>query len=158
MQQFGKYILSVTAAAILVSVLQNIVGKKGANAALLNLISGLFMAFTVIAPITNIQLEDILDMPWDFVTEGTSIATQGQATSEDLYRQLIKQKCEAYILDKAQAYQATLEVEVTLDQSDTPTPDSVRMQGQISPYGKAAMQQWLQEEMGVPKERQQWIG
>ena len=49
MEKLGTYILSVTAAALLLSILQSIAGKNGTHAALLKLIGGLFLTFTTIA-------------------------------------------------------------------------------------------------------------
>ena len=154
----GRYILSVTAAALLLGILQSIAGKQGAHAALLQLIGGLFLAFTVIAPIANIEPDAILDLPWDFTVQGSAIAEQGQAYSRNQLQGIIKDRCEAYILDKALTLQAELQVEVMLSQDEIPVPTSVRLQGSVSPYAKNALQQWLQDDMAIPKEHQIWIG
>lgn len=158
MERIGQYILSVTAAAILFSILQTLVGKKGSCAVLVRLIGGLFLTFTVIAPVANIDLDAVFDAPWNFQEQGSAAAVYGQQIAQEEMAGIIKQKCEAYILDKAEAYQTQLEVEVTLNQDEIPIPCSVRLQGNASPYAKASLQQWLQEYMGIPKENQVWIG
>lgn len=158
MEWLGRYILSVTAAALLLSILQVVAGKKGTHAALLRLIGGLFLAFTVIAPVANIELDRVLDFPRDFAVQGSAIAQQGQTISQDQLCGIIKERCEAYILDKALALQAQLQVEVILSQDEMPVPSSVRLQGSISPYAKQALQQWLHSDMAIPKEHQIWIG
>ena len=63
MENIARYILSVTAAALLLGILQTIAGKKGTQAVLLQLIGGLFLTFTVISPIVNIEADEILDIP-----------------------------------------------------------------------------------------------
>lgn len=138
--------------------MQTIAGKKGTHAALLRLIGGLFLTFTVIAPIADVELEEILDVPWDFAVQGNAIAEEGQQYAQDQLHGIIKDRCEAYILDKALALQAQLQVEVMLSQDEIPVPASVRLQGSISPYARNALQQWLQDDIGIPKERQIWIG
>ena len=158
MEKLGIYILSVTAAALLLGILQSIAGKKGTHVALLKLIGGLFLTFTTIAPIANIELERLLDFPWDFAVRGNAIAQQGQEYAQDQLHGIIKDRCEAYILDKAQTYQADVTVEVMLSQDEVPVPSSIRLQGSISPYARQALQQWLQDDLGVPKEQQIWIG
>ena len=158
MEKLGIYILSVTAAALLLGILQSIAGKKGTHVALLKLIGGLFLTFTTIAPIANIELERLLDFPWDFAVQGNAIAQQGQEYAQYQLHGIIKDRCEAYILDKAQTYQADVTVEVMLSQDEVPVPSSVRLQGSISPYARQALQQWLQDDLGVPKEQQIWIG
>lgn len=148
----------MTAAALLLGILQVISGKKGTHAALLQLVGGLFLTFTVIAPVADIEPEDILDYPWDFAVQGSAIAEQGQVYSQDQLRGIIKDRCEAYILDKALTLQAELQVEVMLSQDEIPVPASVRLQGSITPYAKKTLQQWLQDDMAIPKEHQVWIG
>lgn len=142
----------------MLGILQVISGKKGTQAALLQLIGGLFLAFTIIAPAANLELGEMLDFPWDYSAMGSDIAAQGQSYSQDQLHRIIKDRCEAYILDKAQTYQAQLRVEVVLSQDEIPVPSSVRLQGSVSPYAKQALQQFLQDDMAIPKEHQIWIG
>ena len=158
MEKLGYYILSVTAATILLSVLQSVAGKKGTYGALLRLIGGLFLSFTIIAPVADIEPDQILEFPWDFAAQGSDIAERGQEYAQDQLHGIIKDRCEAYILDKAKAYQADLTVEVMLSLDEVPVPSSVRLQGSVSPYARQALQKWLQDDIGIPKECQQWIG
>lgn len=158
MEALGRYILSVTAAAILLGMLQVLVSSKSGSGALVRLIGGLFLTFTMIAPIADMDLDAALDMPWDFTVQGSSIAAQGQAISQAQLQGIIKEQCEAYILDKAKAYEVQLEVEVTLSSDEIPVPASVRLQGSVSPYAKSGLMQWLQDDMGIPRENQLWIG
>ena len=148
----------MTAAALLLGILQTIAGKKGTQAVLLQLIGGLFLTFTVISPIVNIEADEILDLPWDFTLQGSTIAEQGQSYSRNQLRRIIKDRTEAYILDKALTLQAQLQVEVMLSQDEVPVPTSVRLQGSVSPYTRNVLQQWLQDDMSIPKEHQIWIG
>ena len=158
MENIARYILSVTAAALLLGILQTIAGKKGTQAVLLQLIGGLFLTFTVISPIVNIEADEILDLPWAFTLQGSTIAEQGQSYSRNQLRRIIKDRTEAYILDKALTLQAQLQVEVMLSQDEVPVPTSVRLQGSVSPYARNVLQQWLQDDMAIPKEHQIWIG
>ena len=134
MENIARYILSVTAAALLLGILQTIAGKKGT------------------------QADEILDLPWDFTLQGSTIAEQGQSYSRNQLRRIIKDRTEAYILDKALTLQAHLQVEVMLSQDEVPVPTSVRLQGSVSPYARNVLQQWLQDDMAIPKEHQIWIG
>ena len=158
MEALGKYILSVTAAAILFGILQSFISSKSSCGVLLKLIGGLFLTFTIITPIADVNIDALFDTSWDFTVQGTAAAAQGQEIAQEEFQGIIKQKCEAYILDKAEAYHAQLEVEVTLNQDDMPIPTAVRLQGSVSPYTKTSLQQWLEEDMGIPKENQVWIG
>lgn len=156
MEVLGKYILSVTAAAILYSIFQSLLDKKSSAAIILRLIGGLFLTFTVLAPITEIDFDAIIDAPWDYTVKGNSFAEQGKQITEDRIGEIIKTRCKAYILDKAMSYQSPMQVEITLSQDETPVPVAVYLQGSISPYAKNAIQNWLQSDMGIPKENQVW--
>ena len=124
----------------------------------MKLIGGLFLTFTIIAPIADIDIDALFDSSWDFTEQGEAAAAMGQESAREELTSIIKQECEAYILDKAEAYHAQLEVEVTLSQDEIPVPAAVRLQGSVSPYAKSNLQQWLQDDMGIPKENQVWIG
>ena len=47
-------------------------------------------------------------------------------------------------------------VEVTVDTSQTPVPNAVRVSGQISPYGKKQLQQMIANDLGIALEAQIW--
>ena len=158
MEALGRYILSVTAAAILLSILRTIHGKKATNAALVKLVGGLFLTFTVIVPVVDVDTGSIFSISMDLTEQGSAIAACAAADSSKQLQGIIKQRCEAYILDKALTLQAELQVEVMLSQDEIPVPTSVRLQGSVSPYAKNALQQWLQDDMAIPKEHQIWIG
>lgn len=158
MEALGRYILSVTAASILLSILQTLAGKKGGSAALVRLIGGLFLTFTMIAPTADVDLKVIFDMPFDFAEQGSAIAAQGQQITQQELQVIIKKRLEAYILDKAEALNAQLEVEVTLSQDEIPVPTAVRLRGSASPYARTNLQQFLADSMGIPRENQVWIG
>lgn len=158
MEALGRYILSVTAAAIIFGILQSLFDKKGSPGALMRLIGGLFLAFTVISPVAELNLNTAFEMPWDYAQQGSAAAFQGEEIAQEQLEGIIKERCRTYILDKARDYQAQLEVEVTLTQDEIPVPAAVRLQGSISPYAKSALQQWLEEDMGIRRENQIWIG
>lgn len=156
MERLGTYILSITTAAILLGILQSLLEKKSSSAALLRLIGGLFLAFTVLAPVADIDLDSTFQAPWDFTTQGQVHSEQGLELTQSQLQDIIKRQCEAYILDKAISYQAPLSVEVTLSQDDLPVPAAVHLRGNVSPYVKGILQKWLNDEMGIPKENQIW--
>ena len=158
MDTLGSLILSVTMAAILFSLLSSLLDKKGSAHALLKLVGGLYLTFTIISPIGKFDLDILDDITMPYWDEGKRIAAQGQSTSQEELRSIIKQRSEAYILDKATAYQAQLTVEVALSQDKIPAPTGAFLQGSISPYAKSAMQQWIQDTIGIPKENQVWGG
>lgn len=156
MESVGKYILSITSAALLYSILHSLTDKKSSTAALLQLIGGLFLTFTVITPLADIDFAHLFDSEWNFSDQGNIVVIEGEQLAQEQRNNIIKQRCEAYILDKAMSYQTPLHVKVSLSQGDIVIPSMVTLEGNVSPYIKSTMQQWLQEEMGIPKENQIW--
>lgn len=157
MKALSAYILSVTAAAILLGILQSLTDKKTSISALIRLIGGIFLAFTVIAPIADIEFDLLFDIPLSFTQDGTSITIQGYNESQQQLRNSIKQQCEAYILDKTMSYQTSLEIDVVLNDADLPVPVSAQLRGDISPYAKKALQSMLANDIGISEENQIWI-
>ena len=125
---------------------------------MLRFIGGLFLTFTVIAPVADMDFDIMFDVPLDYVQQANDIAADGQQITLSQQREIIKQQCEAYILDKAFAYQLQPEIEVTLSDDDLPIPTHVRLSGTASPYAKKVLQEWIEDEMGISKENQLWIG
>lgn len=154
----SRYLLSVVAAAILVGVLTGIMDKKGSSGTLIRLIGALFMTFTIIQPFTNFDWSYLTAFAEEFSADGEAAAAQGEILADEEYRSIIKSQVEAYILDKAESYQAELSVEVTLSTDDPPVPATVRLQGAVSPYAKNALQKMMEEELGIREEDQLWIG
>ena len=58
-------------------------------------------------------------------------------------------------MDKATQWEVDLAVEVSLTDI---TPSHVRICGSVSPYVKAALSDWIAEQLGISKEEQEWIG
>jgi hypothetical protein len=47
---------------------------------------------------------------------------------------------------------------VYLSEDTIPVPISVEIRGSVSPYGKQQLTKLLEEELGIAKENQLWIG
>lgn len=158
MEILGRYIMSVTAAAILFSILQSLFNKKSSMALLVRMIGALFLTFTVIAPFWEIDLSSIFDIQVNYSEDGHTIATQGAKLAREQLCSNIKEKTEAYISDKAMSLETPMDVDIILSQDEIPVPSTVRLTGQVSPFVKNTMQVWIQNEIGIPKEHQIWNG
>lgn len=158
MSKLGAYILSVGAAALITGIMTSFTDNKDSMGVLIRMVCGLFLAFAVIKPMSNLNFDDLSTFAESYTAAGTTSAAAGQKIAEDTIRDLIKQKTEAYILDKACLYNADLEVEVTLGGGNLPVPESVCITGHVSPYARTSLQQILSAELNIPKERQLWIG
>ena len=156
MSSVGAYILRITAAAVICGLISGIVGTKGALAAVVKLMTGLFLCFTVISPFLKVNVGNLSEYLEDLQVSGDEIVADGETAAKKELETIIKFKTEAYILDKAASYGAVLAVEVTVDTSLVPVPNGIRISGGISPYGKKQLQQIIANDLGIALEAQIW--
>lgn len=156
MDGIRQYILTVTAAALLCAILQQVMPSSGLNGSLIKLVSGIFLAFVVISPVKDVDFGDIRVYLQDYAMEGENLSAVGEDLSADAMARIIKTQTEAYILDKAEALSVVLTVDVELNTALA--PDSVRLSGNVSPYARSVLERVLTEELGIAREDQVWIG
>lgn len=156
MNSVGAYILRLTAAAVICGLISGIVGTKGTLASVVKLITGLFLCFSVISPVLKVNVGNLTGYLEDLQVSGDEIVAEGEIEAKKELETIIKSKTEAYILDKAASYGAEVAVEVSVDTSQMPVPDAVRVSGQISPYGKKQLQQIIANDLGIALEAQIW--
>lgn len=152
-----QYLLSVVAAAIICGIVTKLLGKKGTQGAVGRLVAGLFLAFTVIAPLRSVHIGDLSSVTKVYSSEAGMAVEEGKKQTAQALQAGIKEGCEAYILDKAQSLNVELEVVVTLSDEDIPTPISIQLSGNVSPYAKIKLIDIITKDLGIPKEAQKWI-
>ena len=153
MSQLSQYILSVTGAAMLTAVLGSLAGQ-GSMGTLVKLLAGVFLALTILAPVVTLELPDPAGWLSQWKADGAVISDAGVAMAEDVAADIITNRVEAYIQDKAAQYQASITAAVTLDQENVPV--SVVMTGEISPYARNRLTEILEQDLGIGKEAQRW--
>ena len=158
MEQLGNGILSVVAAAVIVGILGSISRDKTGSGTLIRMVSGLFLAFHVISPFADLDFDVITTFVEEYAEAGDAAAASGRAMAISDASLRIKAESEAYILDKARELGTDLSVDVSVSRGDLPVPESVRVTGNFSPYTRIRLQQMMETELGIPKEKQQWIG
>ncbi len=156
MQGICAYLLSVAAAGIICAVCARLLPKDGTVGTLGKMIMGVFLAVTVIRPLTG-QYLPITPEGWkQWSQESENAVSQGKEYSQKALQDIIKQRTEAYILGKAGQLKAELTVRVSLTEDEIPVPRSVELKGNVSPYAKKTLQTMLSQELGIPEENQIW--
>lgn len=158
MDAFGKYVLTIISAAVIVGIIGRISNPKTSTGILIRMVCGLFLSFCVISPVADINFDAITAFAQKYQDDGDRAASYGESVAQDSLREIIKQETEAYILDKASRYDANLQVTVEVGQGNSPAPECAKLCGSISPYARKQLQQIMEDELGIPKENQQWIG
>ena len=129
---------------------------EGTGRKLLRLVCGMILTLCVLGPISGAELPDSL--PWPDTACAESIVERGKQQARLAVAERIKEQTEAYILDKADGLGAEVTVEITLTEQSPAVPDSAVIGGSVSPYVRGRLERILAQELGIPKERQQWTG
>ncbi len=158
MDGIRQYLLRLICAALVCGMATGLLGKKGALGATVKLITGIFMILTLVSPFLNFRIGDLSDYLENISTGGNGLVADGQRDAAAALEKIIKEKTEAYILDKAKSFGAELTVEVRLEGSELPVPCGVTLHGSISPYGKRQLSTLIAGELGIAMEEQTWTG
>lgn len=157
MAGLAQYILHVTSAALICAIVLSVT-KKGPSGEMIRLLCGVILTFTALQPLTGLDLQVLATSSAQFQRGGEAAAASGKAWARSAAADIIKGECEAYILDKAAALRAEVEVEIELSQDAVPVPIRAEIRGNLSPYHRLVLSDVLQEELGIAKEDQRWSG
>lgn len=157
MDALREYMISVVAVAVICGCITSI-PQKGLNKELVKQLCGIFLVLTMIRPVFGWELSDFTDFLIVDQKAASQAALDGEKLAFNDYAHIIKTETEAYILDKATALNASIDVEVTLDCADIPVPVSVRISGEISPYAKQQLERVMENDLNITKENQKWTG
>ena len=77
--------------------------------------------------------------------------------NQELVARIISGRVQAYILDKAAALGLNITVELEMEtRADTPYPKAVIIRGEAAPAQKQQLQQYLEQTVAIPVQRQVW--
>ncbi len=158
MGKLGSYIISVTAAAIALGILSSIGNGKGGENALLRLVGGIFMLIVVIQPAVNFRFDGLESFVNQTLLDAELAAQEGEEMASDAMCDIIKAETESYILDKACSYDVVLDVDVSVGEDGIHIPDSVTILGSCPASIQELLSEVISTDLGIPKERQRWIG
>lgn len=155
MRDLAEYIISVSAAALVCGILNSMM-PKGAAKEVLKLVSGLFLVFCVISPVSNLRLPELADIGESIREEAATAVADGEEMATESVRDSISQQLEAYILDKASSMGLDIEVEVFLKQDDSFLPESVTIRGSAAQQQKKELLEELTDALGITQEDITW--
>ena len=147
------YILSVTCAGVLAAILRALAGEWTMGK-LTKLLSGLFLAVTVLSPLVKFEIPDPARWLEDYMAEGEAAAQAGEVMAKEYSASIISSEVEAYILDKAADLGCAISAEVRLD--DGGMPRSLVLSGEIPTARKAELTRMLTRELGLGEEAVIW--
>lgn len=157
MDGLRQYLLQLICAAFVCGIVLALLPKGGIRQ-WLQWICGIFLTVTLLAPVTDGKLDDVtLSFP-DYRQQANAEAESGAKIASQARKEIIKQTAEAYVLDKAKAQGVELAVEITVEDGVLPVPVAAHIRGDLTQEQKQLISQVLEEDLGIPKEAQIWIG
>lgn len=152
MEQIGRYLLQIVAAAILCGIIGNLCNSSAFDS-LIRLILGAVMLLAVTKPIRNHQFFDI-DFDFDAITaHGEQIIAQGENSAKNAMSQIISEKVNTYVENKASCWGADVQVQTAIKNG---IPDTITISGEVSPYVRTQLASWIEAEIGIKGEALDW--
>lgn len=152
-----EYILSIVIAAIICAISGVLLPENTAVGRISKLLCGILLVVTIVSPLLNVSFQKVSDYISDFTASADIWVEEGNETARTQIDAIIKEKTEAYILDKANQMGLQIAVEVSLDENNHSIPSSVTVSGSISPYTKEVLSDYIATTLDIAKEKQIWI-
>ena len=156
MDGIRRYIFMLICMAILCGLVPELFENNSTQKKLLKFAAGILMVIVAITPLIGREQLVLNWVPTDLEVEVQDALSDGQVQADDMYRQIITQQTQAYILDKATSMGAELSAEVILSDTELPTPETVVLTGNVSPYVKKQLSNILISDLKISEDKLQW--
>ena len=156
MDGLRQYLLSVICAAMIGGIITHLARGNGTLRLVTKLLCSLFILYMAVKPLPMLDLTRITSVTSQYTAQANKAAALGAESSAKALRQSIKEQSQAYILDKAEALDADLQVEVELSDEEIPVPKTVAITGKISPYAREKLSAMIVDDLGIEMEYQRW--
>lgn len=151
-----SYVLSVTAAAIWINLCSSMV-PEGKYKRYTSFLGSTILILAILSPIIQIRDLDLRIAVQNLQPEQNDTYNAALEINDRLMHQLISEQCEAYILDKATALGAELNVTVTTGVKENMIcPVSVILEGTCTVSERKQLADFLEGELGIPYAHQEW--
>lgn len=155
MDGLREYVIRVVAAALISGVVIRLTEGIGSGE-IIRMLCGLFMTLILLQPILGRR-----ELQWEFMLpqirrQAEENVLEGVAAAEKIRQEFIMRQAETYISNRAAEMDTEIQAEIMLGEDSL--PESVVLTGAVSPLNKSRLTQIIASELGIPRERQEWIG
>ena len=151
-----NYLLSLAAVGLLLALVQALL-PKGAVKKTAVLAGSLLLILAALTPLARVNYDDMARSISRIQMEAETMRTGIEVGNRSLMAEIIKQNCEAYILDKAEEMGLALQAEITVSGgAGYPYPTAVTLSGAATAAQKQALTQYIAENLGIPAAQQEW--
>ena len=157
MAELKAYLLRVVSICVLTA-LARAFPVKGAVRKAMELTCGLLVLLTILQPLVRIDVSEISSAIGRLITQTADAERESRAYNARLTADVIKEKTEAYIWDKATEEKFTpTEVSVEVSFGGTyPYASGVVIGGAYTDLQKKRIGSWIESTLAIPEDRQQW--
>lgn len=154
MELIRGWILSVTVSAILIAAAEALM-PAGTVKKVGKLTGGLILILGIVQPLVSLDYEDLYDLVMALPAGAVSQQTIEERTDETM-KGIIEEELSAYIVDKGKALGAVCTAQVTCEANEqgVPVPVQATVTGDLTPAQKTALSQYMDQELGLPREGQ----
>ena len=132
---------------------------KGRVLSATKIICGVVMIFAILKPIADIDFDEYSKQLTKYNDNASELIGTAEDYNNKLNRLYIEESCEAYILDKAESFGATLDSVSVGAQWCTDGywyPVSAEIRHELSDELMSRLSSSIEAELGIAKERQEW--
>ena len=157
MEEIRQYVFSITATAAICGIFSALL-KDNHVQSVVRFLLGIILMCVILRPLSSLNLT--YANGWSsYFSDTSKIHTDaGASMGHEALRQRIKEEVQAYILSKAEELNIDLQTEIILDPGDIPVPTAVKLYGDPADGARVHLQEFIESELGIAKENQQWIG
>ena len=150
----AAYVIRLSVVAVAMGILLSMM-PSGTSRTVLRLSGSILLTVIALSPLTELDLSELSGLRFSEMTDGETLAAMGMDAANDERNAVILDKTTAYILDKAAALGVEITAQVELDGEGI--PESVQLQGNVPELIRRRLSYVLEQELGIPKEKQEWI-
>ena len=156
MTEIRTYLLSVSISAIFVCLVTSIIPEGRVKKAA-SYIGNMLLLLTVLSPVVRLDEQIVQSAVSRIERQMQTVQMHTSSDPSQRMNALIKERCETYILDKAMDLGMAIEVSVTTQTDQVcPQPNGAAIVGDYSLMQQERLAEILEEDLGIPREEQQW--
>ena len=153
---FRAYLMKVITTALLCSIVSAFFSESTGTGKIIKFIGSIILACSILSPVISFSFQEVSDYFQDIKLDADLYVEEGKEIANTQMASIIKHNTESYIEDKAAYMHCDVEAEVTVAGEDLPVPVHVALYGEVSPYTKQVLSEYIANDLGVPKENQSW--
>ena len=154
METLRTYLLGIVAAAMAVTAASALL-REGSLRRAVRLAGSVVLILVVLGPLLRGNLDAFGAYLAEIEMEEDTLRSGIEVENTDILTRIICRKTEAYILDKATAMGAEVEVAVTMEQGEHyPYPYGVTVEGALTDAQRERLSEDMELSLAIPKERQ----